>query len=554
MSPSRAVAAAERRPPSRRPALLVVVAAVVAAVGAAASAADCTAQLQAGVPPPPASVPPLPFGAIGAVVATLTNDEVPFQLRTAAALTRGWFNLLAVYSPEEGVRTADGEAIRGSARAPPALRTPESLSEAAGGVSLAIMGALYGDAAEAAVAAASAAATGGAPPPLSADCADDAPPSDPPCHGHVVGRRVVRRLRRDGFNQDGAAGGRSGVARRPYADTVTGYTPVNDADAPARLTRWVPLVEDVLGRGTYMTQRVTAPHASVAAPAVLPASSLAARSAAVRRPYGAELSPADVARGCPGATYDRPAGDGVPADGTATAATHAHVCAEVGAAVDATAAATDRQAVLSHWFDAKLTSLAPMLFDVAAGRNLSLAQMITFDFVTNAALYDGMVVVWAAKLRHDAIRPVSALPALLGPATRVPTRGSGPVRADGWAPLVRTMPHSEYPSASACLCKAAADVIGQYVGGSEAPFPMRREFPTGAYGPTTPSAPLTVTFANAAEVSAACSESRLWAGLHFRPAVAAGEAACEGIADEVMGRIACWAGREAGVGLPPCRE
>lgn len=39
-----------------------------------------------------------------------------------------------------------------------------------------------------------------------------------------------------------------------------------------------------------------------------------------------------------------------------------------------------------------------------------------------------------------------------------PGQGVQTMKASEWQPFIRTMPHSEFPSASACMCK-----VGQFV-------------------------------------------------------------------------------------------
>lgn len=38
-----------------------------------------------------------------------------------------------------------------------------------------------------------------------------------------------------------------------------------------------------------------------------------------------------------------------------------------------------------------------------------------------------------------------------------PDLGVATIKAEEWQPFIRTMPHSEYPSASSCICEVSAD-------------------------------------------------------------------------------------------------
>ncbi|CAM9691475.1 unnamed protein product [Sphacelaria rigidula] len=80
------------------------------------------------------------------------------------------------------------------------------------------------------------------------------------------------------------------------------------------------------------------------------------------------------------------------------------------------------------------------------------------------------------------------------------------------------MPHSEYPSASACICQVFAEQIIPSVGSDEISPPL--DFPIGPDN--------VLTFGSWSEISQACSDSRLWGGLHFPEAVLAGAELCGG--------------------------
>lgn len=57
---------------------------------------------------------------------------------------------------------------------------------------------------------------------------------------------------------------------------------------------------------------------------------------------------------------------------------------------------------------------------------MSLDQFVQYDFLTNAAAFDGGIATWKEKYRYDAVRPTSAIRFLYG---RRPVRGwAGPGR------------------------------------------------------------------------------------------------------------------------------
>jgi membrane-associated phospholipid phosphatase len=107
----------------------------------------------------------------------------------------------------------------------------------------------------------------------------------------------------------------------------------------------------------------------------------------------------------------------------------------------------------------------------------------------NVAFYDAAVACWDAKYAYWAIRPAQLDPTI--------------------APLFATPEHPSYPSGHSCLSVAAASVLGHL-------FPRERA----------------VFDALATEAS----ESRLWAGIHFRSDLAAGRALGRAVAERVVAR------------------
>ena len=70
--------------------------------------------------------------------------------------------------------------------------------------------------------------------------------------------------------------------------------------------------------------------------------------------------------------------------------------------------------------------------------------------------FGAFVLAW--QVRHDLPRPPSVIDDKLGDKTF--TTYAGPdeeepqeIKASEWEPFIRTMPHSEFPSGSACICQ-----------------------------------------------------------------------------------------------------
>ena len=150
------------------------------------------------------------------------------------------------------------------------------------------------------------------------------------------------------------------------------------------------------------------------------------------------------------------------------------------------------------------------------------------------------------KRRHNLVRPTTVVQELKKDSMLEIWDGRT-VDGNLFHPYIRTMPHAEYPSGSACLCTGVRDY------GKQA-FPFF--YPDGTFGPDGtspestsisdtkfiqeladvviatntpfPDAPHTLD-----EMLEACSSSRLEAGLHFTKAVTEGSALCLGMGDKV---------------------
>jgi len=506
---------ARRFPTSAR---AVVLALAVATAIAAGGAPPVNGQ---GVPSFLAALPPLPAALLVATAPIYLGlqFEAPFEFRFNAAATAAEYDCLPVYAERDGYVPARGGKPPG--RAAPRDRSEDAVVLCHVGAKVAIINHFFGNVGVGPLYAAAARLNVSLPRgcPSGSTCDDGCtmPPvtSQPACFGyHAVAKVTLDAIANDGFNADGRLGG------APYSDALTGYVAVNTPDVVKSLLRWVPLVENLRGFGTFVSQRFTMPQAGRVAPALVPARVLNALRAPP--PY---KSPKAYSPGfrCPAA-----GGKGRDPDG---------LCGLAAGVVKAVAGATERDLVFSHFFDQKSTSLAFFPFKLPNLPGFTYADYLVAEVVLNAVNHDATRVVWAEKRRHDAVRPVSLLRTIL----------KGTRKGDTFASTLRTMPHPEYPSGSACICRAFGETLKAF--GGEA-LPLTQVWQAGMYGPGVPSAPLTYTWPSIDALVASCSRSRLTAGLHFPPAVVEGERLCAPVAAAALKAFAC---RAPGTpGLPPC--
>ncbi|MBV8954084.1 MAG: hypothetical protein JO179_08090, partial [Solirubrobacterales bacterium] len=86
-----------------------------------------------------------------------------------------------------------------------------------------------------------------------------------------------------------------------------------------------------------------------------------------------------------------------------------------------------------------------------------------------------------------------------------------------WSPLLPTPNHPEYPAQHGCITSALAQVIATALGTDD----INATIPGAQTGATT----LTTaqTFTTVQDLTAQLVNARVWAGLHFRTSVLAGE-------------------------------
>jgi membrane-associated phospholipid phosphatase len=109
----------------------------------------------------------------------------------------------------------------------------------------------------------------------------------------------------------------------------------------------------------------------------------------------------------------------------------------------------------------------------------------------HVALHDVAVACWDAKYAYWAVRPIHVDP--------------------GFLPLFATPNHPSYPSGHSCLSSAAAAVLGSLFPRDAAAFSV---------------------------LATEASESRIWAGIHFRSDLDAGRVLGEAVAARVIARYA----------------
>ncbi|CAM9184717.1 unnamed protein product, partial [Laminaria digitata] len=293
---------------------------------------------------------------------------------------------------------------------------------------------------------------------------------------------VAFMLENDGWNADGSMSRE--FNRIPFSDyeakdsagnTWTPYQPQNSPYKLTKTSRWQPLIESN-GLGFLSTQEHVTPHIGVTA-RFFGFNSLADEDAFASRQLA---QPEYKSR------YEEVAQEALD---------------------ESTITADDpfKQAAIS-FFDNKIGSLLPLktLYFIERPDTFSAMDFYRLTVAAQLAIYNGVVLSWREKIRHDLPRPPTVVRDKLGDtlveAYAGPGEGVQTIKASEWEPFIRTMPHSEFPSASACLCQAFTEQVALGVGADDIS-------PSLELGP--------FSFSSWSEVSHVCGDSRVWGGMHF---------------------------------------
>lgn len=340
--------------------------------------------------------------------------------------------------------------------------------------------------------------------------------------GNRAGVDTGKLLAVDGWNSQGDLTSTSPFYAQFFSDH-TGYVPRN---SPWRIRfpfRWQPVLENNK-LGFFFRQEHITPQAASALSFTMSPRDIWRRR--VRSPYINRFAslrnanPTDVARLRQGAQQ----------------------------VFRTSAALTGRQQLLAEFFDNKLAGFAStgsvvrgigsaLRFSVLGpALDFSFDEETAFGLSSNLAGFEATTLVWKEKRRHDAIRPTGqTMRWLFGDRKFRVWGGPGKapvfISAGEWLPLIRTMPHSEFPSGSACLCSAMIehDLV---VSKNRDLFPYNFTIKKGSsnfFPGQVPSEDTTISINRLTEWARLCGESRLYAGVHFEPAIRAGSDLCRGV-------------------------
>lgn len=335
--------------------------------------------------------------------------------------------------------------------------------------------------------------------------------------GNVAGSAVVIGRQNDGMNQLGNEIGRVHNPT-PYSD-YTGYRPVNTAYELVDASRWQPDIQRQ-GIGLYKIQQFVTPQYSLVEPF----------------------------------TFETPRIYSVPAPHQSNSRNFGPYKDQADRVLQYSAELTEAQKLKAELFDDKLRSIARSTAEAARFHGLTHLELLHLDFIQNLAAFGAGIFVWQEKVRHDSVRPFSAIRYIYRDseitAWQGPGLGTGEMRGSEWRAYLEEADHPEYPSASACFCAAHAQAGRLFLESDEIDF--RIEYPAGSSRiepGITPVEDTTIRYTNWTDFSEDCGDSRVWAGVHFEAAITESRKVCD-----VFGDLAYEYGMSRITGTPQVKE
>src|SRR5881392_797356 len=173
---------------------------------------------------------------------------------------------------------------------------------------------------------------------------------------------------------------------------------------------------------------------------------------------------------------------------------------------------TPDETAIARFWNANVPSQQNQLYrDVAVQHGMDLVDAVHLMAMGSLTVADAGIACFDSKYAYLAWRPYSAI-------RNADLDGNAATTADpAWSPLLSTPNHPEYPAAHGCVTSALADVLVNALG--------TQTIHTTIWGATGGATSLTTTehFDTAQQLRDEIVDARVWAGVHWRSSVVAGE-------------------------------
>jgi hypothetical protein len=176
--------------------------------------------------------------------------------------------------------------------------------------------------------------------------------------------------------------------------------------------------------------------------------------------------------------------------------------------LDGSTRSAAQSTIARFWYEDSDITWNAITRDVVIRRNLSLHSSARLFALVNIAMADSFIGGWDGKYHYDFWRPFTAIRA------GADDGNSGTAPDANWVPFLDTPPVQDYPSTHSVVGEAAATVLGRVLGD-------RTTFSVTTSTAENPS--LARTYSRFSTASDENSDSRVFAGIHFRFAVDKGQ-------------------------------
>jgi len=173
---------------------------------------------------------------------------------------------------------------------------------------------------------------------------------------------------------------------------------------------------------------------------------------------------------------------------------------------------TPEQTAIAQFWNANAINVDNQaLRDIATQHGMDLVDTVRLLAMGDLVMTDAGMACFDSKYTYQRWRPITAI-------QNADLAGNPDTTADPtWSPLLPTPNHPEYPAQHGCITSALAQVIATALGTDN----INATIPGAQGGATTLTT--SQTFATVHDLKKQLVNARVWAGLHFRTSVLAGE-------------------------------
>lgn len=228
--------------------------------------------------------------------------------------------------------------------------------------------------------------------------------------------------------------------------------------------------------------------------------------------------------------------------------------------VDVLAGLTDEQKVIAeYWADGPGSELPPGHWALIALFVSDRDQHgddddVKLFFALSNALADAAIACWEAKRAYDSERPITAIRYLFhgqtipGFGPQGPAGGLRQIAGETWVPYQQvtgpTPPFPEHVSGHSTFSAAAAEVLRSFTGSDNYGASYTKAARTALIEPGVPAQDVTLSWASFSDAAAQAGVSRIYGGIHFDNANAAGQDLGRKVGAAAFAKAkACWEGK-----------